>query len=558
MSRLRPGWSVPDSAVRRDAQRNRFSVKFSLIETGLVGLALFSACRFDRSPIVREQGAHGSGPNDSNGVISQPTNAVDGGEPHAGEGPGGLVGNSPGAHNPDAAVPDAAASVPAALQCTGTFCPGATSPARPCCTERTDVDLRAARVAGSCGVDLREIGTSSYGQSCWQRDQLGIVDDRCPAVAAAPGIDPEPGCCTDDGQCGTIDSRQRLGCRHAPGSEARSCGQPMTTTCDPLGTYALRIVIDAAWGGSEGFFSELTEAGRDKIQIDALLDVTAMAADGKLDLTGRVCGVAVPTLHSPRLCEAYQPSFANTLWDSNQVPAVPLVGRYECAAGGCVLSIDPATYLLGVELANPEATWPTVDQTQTLRCASGNGVQCFPDQDHDGYAGVQVNLATTGMTPANANTACPDGYQLRGLPLSENFAAIANGVRRADRLALGTRIRIGGSSRFAMDCNQGTGSAETEYVNSRAAGCLVQQGTFDIAARGADVALGPNTPCAVNEAHSADSALPTYTVLSPGATPDPDLKISDTTASPGPVVRMLRMGPASAAISCDQVRAAQF
>jgi hypothetical protein len=532
-----------------------------MMMTGTLWLALFGACHFDRTPLVGvENGVRASSPSDPNRAISPALAAVDGGSQSDASDGSNLVGRGPDASTDAGAAMHTTPVVPQ-VQCNGVFCPVTNMPDMACCTAQRDVQQRAARAPDLCGVDLRALATPAYADSCWQRDRLGIVDDHCPALAAEPGAHGvEPGCCADDGQCGTLDADRMLGCRHVPGSEAQSCGgQPQVAVCDGTGVFGLRLTIDAAWGGNGGFFATLTEASRDKIEIYVLANVTGVdPATSRLALTSRLCGVTLPAFYSPSLCEAYQPEFPAQLWESNALPPLALGGTYTCGATGCLFGFDPTTNLLGVNLENPEAVWPTADQTLTMTCPAGRGDQCFPDQDADGRPGVQVNLLTTGSKPANGNTSCADGYKLRGTPLSENLAAIVNGVRRTDRLQLGTRIRVGGSARFAADCNSAAGSGLAEYVDSRAVGCLVQQGTLDFQTGARSLAIGPDTPCEFTEVRFVDSNLPAYTVLSAGAMPDPALKIADNSVSNGPELSLTRLGPVSAAISCDQVRSANY
>jgi hypothetical protein len=441
------------------------------------------------------------------------------------------------------------------LSCQSVFCPVETDPAVvTCCTQEADVTARGARLTGRCGVDLSVLDAASFGDRCWQRDQLGIVDERCTAHGD------EPGCCADDGTCGTFEADHYLGCRHAPGSQAKSCDEPATPTtagCSANGTYGLRLLVDVVWGGNSGFFAQLTEAARAQIVVHARLNVTGVSARSDLQVSGRLCGVTLPAFYSPSLCEAYVPSFDPQLWDAPMVAPLELSGHYTCDAGGCRLSLDPTTHLLGVKLANADVSWPTAEQTQTFACPAGTGAKCFPDQDQDTFPGILVKLATTGTQPTKGNGTCADGYRKRGSPLSEDLTAIIDGVRRTDRLELGTRLRFGGSARFADDCNRASGSGLAEYVNSRAVGCLVEQGTSNVTVP-TNLAVLANTPCEPNEQRFVDQNMPTYRILAAGATPNPELKIPDMTPSRGPALQLLRMGPENAAVSCEQVRAAQY
>jgi hypothetical protein len=440
------------------------------------------------------------------------------------------------------------------IACGGSFCAFGVDPERPCCTTAADVTARAARAADSCGLDLSAVPGSPYGQHCWQRDQLGIVDDRCSPRDAASGVSAEPGCCGDDGTCGTLNADHKLGCRHESGAEPQACTmQPGGSSCDATGTFGLWMTVDAAWGGRSGGLWDLTDDGRGEIEVYVLAKISGVdAATRRIEAKGRVCGVRLPAFFSTTLCEAYQPNFAVEIWESSKLPGLDLGGRYECAANGCVLSIDPQTYLLGFDLTNPEAPWPGASMVDELRCPSGRGEKCFPDHDDDGRPGVGVTLTTTGMANGSG---CRGRYTYRGAPLSSSPAAIFDGVRRTDRLELGVRTKLGSSMRWNDNCDRAQGSAVAEYVNSRAAGCLVQRGTYNFPnARPA----GDNDACDASEVSFLDENLPVYQLLAAGQEPSSALDLQDKRPSRGPEVRAVRLGDLGAAVGCAEVRDATY
>jgi hypothetical protein len=195
---------------------------------------------------------------------------------------------------------------------------------------------------------------------------------------------------------------------------------------------------------------------------------------------------------------------------------------------------------------------------------------CFPDHDDDKAPGVRVELTTSGMVmnmgigmggwmwmggTAGDGATCRNQYSYRGAPLSASPTAILNGVRRTDRLQLGVRTRLGGSMRWSKDCGHAEGSVLAEYVNSRAAGCLVQRGTYNL---GDQRVAGANDACASNEAKFVDENLPEYMLLAAGQTPDASLDLADRMPSRGPEVRAVRVGDVDAAVSCADVRDAKY
>jgi hypothetical protein len=452
----------------------------------------------------------------------------------------------------DAAEPDAEQSTPETVFCSTEPCPLADSPVRACCTSDADVGKRVARKSGRCGLDLSALDMNTYGTSCWQRDQLGIIDERCPKQGA------EPGCCADDGQCGSSDGAHALGCRHALGSATASCGDAApVSTCDPTGNYGIRVTVDSTWDGRGTGFMSLTDDGRGVIQIYLLTNIESVdSRSHEVTASSRVCGVALPPFYSSTLCEMYQPIFPDALWESPKLPRPDLQGHYECGTQGCVLSLGPLTYLFGIRLSNPESTWPTAQQTPYMRCPMEPDGQCFPDDDSDGNPGVTVKTVTTPAPAAQSGGGtgrCNNKYTPRTTPLSANPAAIVDGVRRADRIQVGIRARVGGSIRFDDGCQTAMGSALAQYVNSRAKGCFVEEGTYDwLETRPA----GANDACTASESTFIDESMPVYRVLAPGEMPRNDAM--PKTASKGPVVSVVRFPAGGAAISCEQVRAAKY
>ncbi len=442
------------------------------------------------------------------------------------------------------------------LQCGGVFCPFAADPIQPCCTSEADVTAGAARTAGQCGLDFSQTAATYYGGSCWQRDQLGVVDDRCPAVMVAGGLQ-EPGCCSDQGKCGGLNTTEMLGCHYAAGETPKPCGMmdvEKDKTCEPLGIFGIRSLVDVSWGGRSGGLVGLTDDGRAMMTFH--LKVTVSSIDPNTnEVHGEVqpCNVVLPPFYSTTLCESYFPEFPVSIWESPKLPKIELSGRYQCLNPGCIMTIDAKTALLGIDLTNPEAPWPSPTDTPSLSCPAGSGAQCFPDQDNDKLPGMTVKLRTMGMAPPGVGCA-NTGYAFQGAPLSSSPAAIFGGVRRADRVLLGTRTKLGGSGKISDDCNSGSGTGIAEFVQSRAWGCLVQPGTADFPGP----AAGPNEACGAAQAQFLDENMPIYNILAVGQAPDPMLNVVDKSVSEGSKFSMVRLGKLGDTVTCADVRNATY
>jgi hypothetical protein len=439
------------------------------------------------------------------------------------------------------------------LSCGGSACPFTAPPAEPCCTTPQDVARGAARAANRCGVDFSATSGAFFGNACWQRDQAGVLDARCAPLPLQPGAS-EPGCCTDEGRCGGRNTGQGLGCHYELDGERVQCGKEDVVPqvdCDPLGVFGIRAEVDMAWGGRSGGLVGLTDDGRAHMFVHLRVVIDSLVNGVELHGMVTPCNVELPAFYSTLLCESYKPIFPVEIWESASLPSIPVSGRYGCLHPGCLLTINPQTVLLGIDLMNPEAPWPTAEQTPKLTCSAGMGEQCFLDHDDDSLPGTTVRVKMDGTAPGDC---MGRPFLYKGAPLSASLGAIFGGVRRADRILLGTRTKLGGASKLSQDCNTGVGEGFAEFVQSRAWGCLAQPGS----ANPGEPPAGANEPCAAPEAMFMDENLPIYEILRLGEAPMSNLVVTDRSPSKGPLMSMVRLGKLGDPISCEQVRNAVY
>lgn len=446
------------------------------------------------------------------------------------------------------------------MQCGGVFCPFVVAPVEQCCTDAEDVVRGTARAEDLCGLSFANAGPSTFGNGCWQRDQGGVVDSTCEAITSSDGVVLEPGCCSDQGFCGTINTASGVGCHYADGEAKTECGGGIDpdTQCNPLGVFGVRIGVDVAWGGRSGGLVGLTDDGRDELVVHLRVEVDERNG---LEISGvaRPCSVELPPFYSTTLCESYKAIFPDSIWESAELPLIDVTGRYSCLNPGCVLTIDAKTSLIGIDLDNPESPWPLAQETAAVSCPEGVGVACFLDHDDDDLPGLTINVQRSGRVPSSEapkGTACGGYYEYWGAPLSASPGALAKTVRRTDRIHLGTRTKLGGSSVLGADCSNGLGTGIAEFVQSRAWGCMVQRGTtdnpFDL------IGAGPNEFCQPAEAAFMDENLPIYEVLLVGNTPTPPIQVEDMSPSKGPLISLVRLGDVGEPVSCEDVRNAAY
>jgi hypothetical protein len=141
-----------------------------------------------------------------------------------GTGVGGTGGGGTGGA-PDAGPPDPGPPVMCGeLSCEGRVLAGAVAFTACCTAAGTGVQGDPLEIAGRgpglCGINL----SASMGgaSACVQVDQPGTLDPSCPTVTGAGGT--MPGCCTDEGYCGAMESFLALGCGYLSGSRGARCG----------------------------------------------------------------------------------------------------------------------------------------------------------------------------------------------------------------------------------------------------------------------------------------------------------------------------------------------
>lgn len=472
------------------------------------------------------------------------------------------------------------------LVCGTVTCRAVAEPAVQCCTEMDDVAAQRAPLDRACGVAPPD------RQGCYGLEQLGLPDMACPSQPST--VDPETmlaGCCMDSGRCGVFEPDFGIGCRGDP-AVSQECGsgdssglgpvtgeppgaptgpgppvppasdgepsamQPMEPAgpalgpidCDIPGVYATRVSVDVAYQDRTPLLQELAP-GRGEVEILLRGVVAEVQADGDFQVEFQPCGLTVPVLRSPILCESFHIVFEPTIFASDAMPRYQVSGNVACGRAGCRLSFSPTTAALGIALEDLDGPWPDIGEADSVSCAAGEGVErCFPDQDDDGQPGITARLVTGGTEP-DPTDACSDGYRLRGVPLAPELAVLLQGGIRSDQMAVAMRVRIGGAAVLSDGC-AAEGQAVADFVNSRAIACMRQEGTSNL--RGETV--GPSEFCTDAELAYLDMNMPVYEVLQFGERPTLSLPEAQTGVSLGPRLRWRRLGGLNATATCEDVR----
>jgi hypothetical protein len=323
------------------------------------------------------------------------------------------------------------------------------------------------------------------------------------------------------------------------------------------GIYGIKTEVDVWW--QDDAVPPIVDPGRGTITVYLLAELSEVCPDG----TGgkgviKGCGTVLPPFVSYAACDAFQIEFPDELWDKPTMPTFTTTGRTSGFNPGDTLTLDEASGLVGIDLMDPGATWPTPTQTATLACPGGTGAACFPDDDGDGKPGITVRMGKIGMT-YRAN-GCGLGGTLPVIYRGAPFDAI-NGVMddsvRAETLYIGVRTRLGGAGAIGADCMSGVGDSTARSLDSRVFDCIT---TTDVA-------------CMPAQAQFIDESAPNYNILAKGAAPPTNVMKSscectggcggaqcplDQTASKGPRSALVRLGDLGGTFTCANVRAATY
>jgi hypothetical protein len=219
---------------------------------------------------------------------------------------------------------------------------------------------------------------------------------------------------------------------------------------------------------------------------------------------------------------------------------------------GDILTVDPTPGLLGLELSDLNAAFPTFMDTTKFACASGKGDKCFPDHDMDGKPGITVEIQQSGTPPKEVYPCAGAAilghpWQYIAAPYSVEAGLTGEGAKT---VYIGLRTRLGGSGMIGADCKSGTGSATAMGFESRTLDCITASGAA----------------CTPAQSEFVDKNNPNYNVLQVGQMPPADWKhptaaadmALDRSPSKGPLSSVVRLGDLGQQFSCEQVRGAAY
>lgn len=314
-------------------------------------------------------------------------------------------------------------------------------------------------------------------------------------------------------------------------ADAGSIPPAAVKQCDAVGSYALRATIEVSWEATTW-----SDVGQGSVELLALAEVAAVdpqtnAATGSF----RVCGLALPALSSSALCSSYELQVPESTWAERSLPDQKLVGTYECDADQCALRFAPASYSLGIRLADANGPWPKLEDTSPSQ---------FADDDVDGLPGVSVDVVSVASLPSGP-MGC--GASNGPGPTGQGNPTTAVMPTELGNLLVGLRTQLTAAMKLTPDCQLTDLTASDAALELRSAGCFVMDGTDPASA---------NASCSEELRASFDETLPEYEALEKGdATKHggPGKKL----ASDGPILKAVRFAQGTR-VDCEQVRSAKF
>jgi hypothetical protein len=329
-----------------------------------------------------------------------------------------------------------------------------------------------------------------------------------------------------------------------------SAGAALEGTCKSMldGVYALKLELDVWWLDEINATMPLFDAGRGTITIYLKGEVSNFCQDGSgATAVMRSCGTRLPPLYVDANGGVIQIVFPDELWEKPGIPTFTTVAHVNGFNPNDSLTIDKTTSLIGIDIGDPNGTWPTYMQTANVTCSNGMAKdKCFPDQDGDTNPGITVTIQQEG-TPPDAPYIRGGGWHYVAAPTSVADGLLGAGAKSVQ---IGLRTRLGGSGKIAPDCKAGQGPAAAEDFESRAWACVLTDGAA----------------CSAAQANFVDQNVPVYHVLKPGevpptkwkhARPDADAMLNRM-PSKGPQSSTVRLGDLNMSASCMDIRGAMF
>lgn len=322
---------------------------------------------------------------------------------------------------------------------------------------------------------------------------------------------------------------------YAPREDTAGVLSTYANTC-VSGSYALQVDLDVFM--QDDPVATEHDPGRGRASLALRVDV---AGD---DVELRLCGLTLPARYVYATSSVTQLELADEIWDR---PSMPTWRSRLRAASEDQFEIAAFALLLGIDLPEPGASWPSFEQTPALECGMDHsGSACFPDHDADGEPGLSLHARAAGEATDAPYPGCDDWHYAAPSTQPEAWFSGARAGAEPSRMFVGLRTALQLFPRFDASCDRAEGSVQAADIVTRVLDCELRDGQR----------------CSPAQATVLDARAPSFHVLAEGEVPPETFRDSrkfvdqalDRSASSGGKLRLQRL-PDDAADTCTPVRA---
>jgi hypothetical protein len=243
---------------------------------------------------------------------------------------------------------------------------------------------------------------------------------------------------------------------------------PPMGACDLNMDVAIQLTMDVSWPGG---LAVLEGQG----QIDAWLLASLTTTEGGVQLSGRMCDLALPDFQTGALAggETYGTQFPSAIWTNPSMPTIDAVVTVSSADPGAVLMLERGAVVLGGMMGDPlNDPWP----------ATWDGVMAV---DHDGDSSPGI----TAIAKAGGNYAYPRIDILNSDARAEALYIVSRTIMAFDGIIETCDTANGGATvtmeNHAVGCRMVGGgvcsSGQTDTLDNNMPQFMVLGGHFELA-----------------------------------------------------------------------------
>jgi hypothetical protein len=233
------------------------------------------------------------------------------------------------------------------------------------------------------------------------------------------------------------------------------------------GVAANQIVATVSWPDTIGIVGG---TGQLVIWTRAELDFDGMNVSG----TVSPCGSTLPVIQTKEIAGGHkiQPVIPDEIWDLSGMPQTSAAGTVSGFDPGSTIQMHPAVALLGLEMADVEASWP--DKWSDIQAV---------DHDDDGAPGITSLPNTNDGFSAPPTGIFPGDPKASALYLVSRSVVELQGTRESCTEASGTAIVHNFDNHIIGCALEGGGEcddAQTNFIDSNRTVYKVESATYEM------------------------------------------------------------------------------